>query len=67
MYLGIIPWQKWTFLCFGILKDQVWNRISQKFKDILQFLIHQPQVHDTFCKSCKFHGPMSSRNEDIAC
>jgi len=23
---------------FGILKDQVWNTISQKFKDILQFL-----------------------------
>ena len=52
---------------FGILKDQVWNTISQKFKDILQFLFHLPQVNDTFCTSCKYHGPMSSRNEVIAC
>jgi len=41
--------------------------MSQKFKDILQFLIHLPEVHDTLCKSCKFHGPVSSRNEVIAC
>jgi len=67
MYLGRIPLQRWTFLSFGILKDQVWNTISQKFKEILQFLIHLPQVHNTLFKSCKFHGAVSSRNEVIAC
>jgi len=43
------------------------ERNITKFKDILQFLIHLPEVHDTFCKSCKCHGPMSSRNVVIAC
>jgi len=30
--MGIIPWQRWTFLGFDILKALHWNTGSQKFK-----------------------------------